>query len=480
MSIKRVAASGVRWMAMAQAVTTLLQLAQTVVLARLLAPEDFGLMAMVLVVVGFAHAYADMGLSNALIFRQDTTRQQLSSLYWLNLAAGLVVFAGVLLAAPFAALAFNEPRLEDLMRLAAFVFLLVPPGQQFQILLQKHLRFRNLALAETAAALLGAVVAVAAALEGYGAWALLVGYLATAGSKTMLLMRLGWREWRPGLRFSARDLRGYLGFGLYQMGERSLNFFSTRWDQMLIGSMLGAQALGYYLLAHLLVMQPIQKLNPVVMRVAFPMFARVQADTEALKAGYLMMLRVLTSVTFPILIGLGAIAPWLVPLVFGEQWHPAVPLVQILAAAGLLRAAGNPVSTLMLARGRADLTFKWNVVVALALLPALAAGAWLGGTVGVAWAVLAVSLVAAVGSYRFLVRSQLGPCLGGFLRSLAPPFVISCIMAANVLLLTAAGGVPSVLSLGLIVAEAGVVYAGLYYLLQREQFLEFRDLVLGP
>lgn len=463
---------------MAEAITVSLQLLQTVILARLLAPEDFGLMAMVLVIVGFAQAYVDMGLSNALIFRQDTTRQQLSSLYWLNLAAGIAIFLLVQLAAPLTAELFNEPRLRDLMALAAVIFLIAPLGQQFQILLQKHLRFRHLALTETSAAFLGAIVAVLAALDGYGVYALLIGYLSTAAVKASLLVRLGWREWRPSVHFRRGDLRGYLSFGLYQMGERTINYFGSRWDQMLIGSVLGAQALGYYLLAHLLVLQPLTRLNPVVMRVAFPMFARIQDKPGALKAGYMMMLRALTSVTFPLLMGLGVAAPWLIPIVFGEQWLPTAALMQILAVVGLLRAVGNPVGTLLLSRGRADLAFKWNALFILVNVPGLALGIWLGGIQGVAWALLCVSVLGFFGNYRFLLRSQLGPCLGEFLQTIAPPFGIAGLTAATVLVLMNIGNVTTVLSLGFAAVAAVLLYLGLYYLLQRDQFLQFKRMAL--
>lgn len=478
MNLRTSAAAGVRWSAAAEAITVSLHLVQTVVLARLLAPEDFGLMAMTLMVVGLAHAYADLGISNALIYRQDTTREQLSSLYWLTVISGLATFFLVLATAPLAAALFGEPRLQDLVMLVAVVFLVAPAGQQFQLLLQKHLRFRELAWVEIAAAITGITVAVISALGGQGVYAIVWGHLAGTGVKAGLFFRLGWSEWRPALRFRRSDLRGYVRFGLYQMGERSINYLSSRLDQALIGGLLGAQALGYYHLAHMIVIQPTARLNPVVTRVAFPVFSRMQTEFDALKDGYLLMIRALASVNFPMLFCIAILAPYFLPLFFGEQWSPAIALVQILSLVALLRSTGNPVGALLLARGRADLGFKWNTVILLINIPVLLLGAHWGGVTGVAWALLLYQVSLFFPNYWFLVRSQIGPCFGDYLQAMVPAFLLSALMAAAMLVVTPLGGDPSVLSLGLLATVGGTIYAISYYLFQREQFRTFRDMVL--
>ena len=435
-------------------------------------------MAMTLAVLGLAQAYADMGISNALVYRQDTTRAELSSLYWLNIFAGLVVFSLAILTAPLISTAFGEPRIRDLLMLGACVFLIVPIGQQFQVLLQKNLRFRVLAVTEIAAAFVGAAAAIVAALLGHGVYALIWGYLALAVIKAFLLASLGWREWGPSLRFRRSDIGGYLSFGLYQMGERTITYLNSRLDQVLIGGLLGAQALGYYHLAHMLVMQPVMRLNPMVTKVAFPVFAKLQTDQDALKGGYLLMLRVLTAVNCPLLFGLAVVAGWFVPIVFGPQWLPAVALVQVLSAVGLLRSAGNPIGALLLARGRADLGFQWNAVAMCVTVPSLVLGASLGGVMGVALALLAVQILRSVGVYHFLVRRQLGPCLGSYLDCMAPAFFLSGLMAVLVLGLMSLSREPGPISLGLVVLAGGAIYVALYYLLQREHFLNLKDMIL--
>ena len=142
MSLKRQAAEGAYWTGTSSVVVTVLQFAQLAVLAWLLVPEDFGLMAMMMVVIGFAQAFADMGISNAIIHRQNTTDEHLSSLYWLNILAGIVLFFLLLAMVPAIVAFFAEPRLAELIPVTALIFLIAPFGQVFQALLQKNLRFR--------------------------------------------------------------------------------------------------------------------------------------------------------------------------------------------------------------------------------------------------------------------------------------------------------------------------------------------------
>ncbi|MCH8091366.1 MAG: MOP flippase family protein [Proteobacteria bacterium] len=479
MSLKRQAAEGAYWTGTSSVVVTVLQFAQLAVLARLLVPEDFGLMAMMMVVIGFAQAFADMGISNAIIHRQDTTDEHLSSLYWLNILAGIVLFFLLVATAPAIVAFYAEPRLAGFILVTAPIFLIAPFGQVYQALLQKKLRFRELAVSETSAAAVSAAVAITAAMAGLGIYALIFGQLANTACRTVVLIGYGWPDWRPGRRFRRRDLDNYLSFGLFQMGERSITFLSQRVDQLLIGALLGAQALGYYYLAFNLVILPVTRINPVLTRVAFPMFARLQDSTERLRHGFMTMRRILATVNFPLLFGLAVVAPVFVPTVLGEQWAPSIVLVQILAGVALLRSTGNPVGSLLLAKGRADLGFYWNVWIVLTQIPAVYIGATIAGTWGVAVAVLLMQITYFWGGYYFLVRRMLGPCLRLFLSTLGP-----ALLTAGVMALAVAGlaQVATFEAYPLLIAQVGIgalLYAVLNWLLYRDQTLSIMRLVLG-
>lgn len=458
-------------------VITALQFITLAVLARLLSPADFGLMGMVMVVIGFAQAFADMGISNAIIHRQDATREQLSSLYWLNIFSGVVVFFLVCVSTPLIVEFYHEQRLSNLLYLTALVFLITPFGQQFQILLQKELKFNGLAKIEITHSLVHSVTAIGAALLGYGVYSLIYGQLAATSVRVALLCGIGWRYWRPSIHFSKQDLKGYVSFGLYQMGERSINYLNSNLDYLLIGAMLGAKELGYYTLAYNLVIRPSSMINPVITKVAFPVFSRIQHETEKLRRGYLKVLQLLSIVNFPMMTGLAVVASVAVPVIFGDQWLPSVILIKILAIFGLIRSTVNPIGALLLAKGRADLGFKWNLSITVIIVPVIYIGAKFGGAVGVATALTILTTVSFTLHYPILICTMIGPCLRDFAKSMWPALWMSMVMAMAVVLVSKIlGAAPNSIIFAVQVMLGAIFYVWLVLQWQRPIVNEIRPL----
>jgi O-antigen/teichoic acid export membrane protein len=389
-------------------------------------------MAMLMVIVGFAQAYSDIGLSNAIIYRQDVTSNQLSTLYWVNVMAGIIIFLILVLAIPLTVAFYHEPRLESPMRSLNIVFLISPIGQQYQILLQKELRFKTLAFCEISSKTVGFAVAILSAWAGMGIYALVWCTLAAATTLSLMFFVSGWSLHRTRLHFDLKDTKGFIQFGLYQIGERSVNYVNSNLDKLIIGRMLGAGALGYYNLACNLVFQPILLFNSVIARVAFPVFARLQSQHEALKNGYFKILQIISSVNFAPLFGLAAVAPVLVLVLFGKQWIPAIPLIQLLALFAIFITIGNTIGSLLLAKGRVDLGFKWNLLILFTQPFGIVLGIYLGGLRGVASALLIMQVSYFLLGYRFLVSSLLGPCWKGYVASMSPAFCISFTMSLAV------------------------------------------------
>ena len=435
--LRRQALAGTRWTALATAVGTALQLLQVAIVARILTPADFGLMALVLVILGFVQSYADLGLSQALIARGPVEPARFAAFFWLNVLLGLGLFAALLVSAATLAALLGAPELAPLLPWAGVSLLILPWGQGFQSLLQKELRFKPIAVAEMSGSVAGAAVAITSAWKGAGVYALIWGQLANALVRTLPIAVQGWRSHRPALRLSLVELRGDLRFGAFQMGERTLGLINARLDQLLIGAVLGAEALGYYNLAWQMTLQPLARINPVVMRVAFPLFARIQNDRPRVQRGYFQAQRLLGAINFPLFLGLAVLAPVLVPAVFGTQWTPAVALVQLLAGVAMFRAVGNPVGALLLSQGRADLGFAANLVISLLQVPAVVVGARVGGAAGVAVALLALQAGVFGLAYLVLIRPVLGSCLGAYLGSIARPLLAASIMTVAMALLPA-------------------------------------------
>jgi O-antigen/teichoic acid export membrane protein len=258
---------------------------------------------------------------------------------------------------------FHEPRLGRIIPVAAISIVISSISLQFHWMLEKELRFNSLAKQEILSTVFGVFVAIASALWGwgYGRW---FGQLAAVGIKTILLLQIGWTNWRPRIHFKTNDLEGYLSFGLYQMagkyklfqleGRSAACWLFTRNKGIRILQFCFYSCTGAGI-----------RINPIMTRVAFPVFSKIQQDVKLLKHSYIKMLNLLSSVNAPLLIGMIAVAPIIIPVIFGSQWIPAILLVQILAFFSLIRSTGNPVGSLLLAKGRADLGFRWNLALFL-------------------------------------------------------------------------------------------------------------------
>ena len=447
--------------------------------ARLLTPADFGLMGIIMVVIGFAQTFSDMGISNAIIHRQDTTNKQLSSLYWLNIFAAVIVFCLVFASTPLIVKFYSESRLTNLIYLTSINFLITPFGQQFQILLQKELQFDCLSKIEISQAFINSTVAIGLAIMGLGVHSIIWGQLSAAFAMVLMLWLVGRRKWKPTFHFDKKDLKGYVGFGLYQMGERSINYFNSNIDYILIGSMIGPTGLGYYSLAYNLIIRPSSKINPVITKVAFPVFSRLQNNLDKLKKGYLKTLQVLAILNFPMMFGLAVVAPLAVPEIFGEIWTPSIALIQILTIVGLLRSTGNPVGSLLLAKGRADLGFRWNLGLAVTQIPGLYLGAKYGGAVGVAISFSALQGLYAILNYLILIRTLIGPCLREYVQSMWPAFWMSSVMAVSVMMISEIIFYFSdFYKLIVLVVFGALFYYLLFLITQRETLAEIKRLFL--
>jgi lipopolysaccharide exporter len=478
MTLKSKAVSGVKWTSLASAVVGVNDVARMVVLARLLSPDDFGLMAMALIVLGFAQMYADLGISAAIVHHQDITGDELSSLYWLNIFMGLAIVAIALASAPFVSFFFHDGRVVPLLRVAALVFLITPITAQFEILLEKELAFRFLAERDISGALANTAVAVTCAFAGFGVWSLVFGQLANSATRAVLIGRIGFARFRPSLRFRFADCRKFIGFGMFQIGERSINYLSQRMDQLLIGSLLGPRALGYYSFAFNLTAQPITRLNPIMTKVAFPVFAKLQKDDLKLRSGYLKLVGFIAAVNAPLLIGFAALAPWAVPVIFGPKWLPCVILIQILSLVVVFKSTASPIGSLQLAKGRADLGFWWNLLVIAFNVPAVYLGAKLAQGTGVATALLIVQVLFAIPVYLLLVRPLIGRCGHDYASVIVKPLAGALTMAMVVLSVPyALPRINSYLQLGLQLTVGAGVYYGILHAFYRKPLDDFQGVL---
>ena len=478
MDLKRTTFGGVKWTSTSTVITVVVQLGQLMVLARLLSAREFGLVAMVNIVLGLAQNISDMGVSAAVIHRQDVTKDQLSTLYWINILFGAFLYLLLLLFSPLVAAYFSEPQLKTIFPVAALILLINPIGTLFQVLRQKELHFRFIAAQDITVALVTAIVTVLLAFLHFGVWALLIGALASSVTSVLFLVIPGLKTWKPALRFSIPGVKGFLRFGSFQVGERIANYITYQLDQIIVGSLLGTAALGYYNFAFNLVMKPASRLNPIVMRVAFPVFAKVQAETERLRRGYILTIKILSSVNAPIFAAIAVLAPIAMPIFFSNEWDQTIPIVQILCVYAIVRATGNPIGSLQLAKGRADIGFMWTVGVLILLGPFIFVGAKLAGLIGIACSLLALETVQLFLLYTIVVRRLLGKCAGSYFWAIFKPMILSGIMAGAMM---AAGLLHFVFSakvlMGAEIVTGIAVYALLVFQFEGGLIAEFKGML---
>lgn len=477
MSLKAKTLSGVKWTTVSTIIVTAIQLLQLSVLARFLAPTDFGLMALVMLVIGFSQAFLDMGISNAIIHKQTITNEQLSTLYWLNVLAGFVLFILICAASPLISFFYKEPELTKLIILVGLTFLIQPFGQQFMVLWQKEMRFAEMSKIDVVTKLFSLVVSVVFAYLGYGVYALVYGALAAVILQTILFVSMGVKEHRPQLLLHWGEVREFVNFGAFQMGERTVNYFNSQIDVILIGRLLGTETLGVYNIAKQLVMRPAQIFNPIITKVTFPAMAKVQNDWSTLKRVYLKTVNYLSSVNFPIYALMIALAPEIVFFLFGSKWMAAIPLVQILSIYGAVRSTGNPIGSLLLAKGRANLGFYWNLGL-LFYVPVGIALASQWGLLAVSWMLVALSVSVLIPGWYFLVRPLCGATLGEYSLQMAIPFVLSLVAGFSAYL-SISFCESGLLRFGVGMLVGGAIYIGLSWRFNRVWVDSMMELVAG-
>lgn len=476
--LKTQAISGVKWNTAAMVVLTGLQFVTMAVLARLLTPSDFGLMGIVMIVIGFAQAFVDMGLSNAIIQRQQVEETHLSSFFWINIFLGSGLFICILAITPLVVLYFKQPSISTYLVLMALSFLIAPVGQIFRTLLRKELKFKTLSQIEIAESLVYSLSAIGLAVMKLGVLSLIFGQLISHLFAVIVLFWSFRTTWRPRFYFDFNAIRSYLRFGLFQTGERAVNYLSANVDYIIIGRFLGAEALGFYTLAYQIIIFPLTKINPIITKVAFPVFSKIQHDHAHLRQGYCNVLHFITLLSFPMLAGMGAVAPEFINSVYGPQWEPAILPLQLLCLVGIFKSLGNPVGSILLAKGRADIGFYWNVFVVIMVSIAVLVGShW--GIIGVAAALFTLQFPL-FGIIQPIVNRLIELTFSQYLQAIRFPLICSLIMFAGVVVIKTLLHAITALPLLLVSVTIGVaLYTISYYLHDPTIFVELHSLLRG-
>ena len=445
------------------------------VLARLLDPQAFGLVAWAGVFVGFLQIFVNAGLAQALVQREEVEPEHLDTAFWANLAISVGFLALVVAAAGPVASMLGEPELAPVQRWLALSLVFSALSAVPIAILRRRLEFKLLAVRVLIGNLAGGVIGIAFAFAGQGLWSLVAQQLTAGAVATAVLWST--TEWRPRLRVSRRHLDDLLGFGASIAGGGLMRFVSHHFDQFLIGAVLGTEALGIYVIGMRSIRFVIEFTSKTLSSVALPVLSKFQSDLPRMRRAIFTTSRANALISVPAFVGLAAIASDFVPAVFGAKWLASVPVMQVLSAYAVLlsiRVLAGPVVNAM---GKPSWTLAFSGIEAVLGVGLIAvATPW-----GIEAVAVAVSLLAAiilpfplVGTRR-LVHIDVIRILSPYLV----PSLASAAMAAVVLAVQAwLAGANVWLRMTVEVAAGGVSYLVLVRVVSPRHFAEVLDLVL--
>jgi PST family polysaccharide transporter len=368
----RAAARGGLVLVAARGINVFVQVATTVLLARLLSPHDFGLVAVVIALVAFAPTLIDLGTTDASTQRERITRSDISALFWLNMAIGGVLTALFAGASGFFASLFSEPALTSIALASSLTFIMTAASVQHYALMRRAMDFRRIAIIDLVANVISSVVAVAMALTSWGYWALVAKPLVT-----LALAAVGaWIScpWLPGRPRLTSDVTALVRFGLGVTGFTVTDNVARSADRLAIGYFYGAGSLGYYQNAFLLYSNVLNILTEPLHNVAVSGLSKLRNDLDELRRSWAAALSAVSFVSGVAFAGLAVTGQDFVVLLLGENWAPAGPLLCLFAARGIAHTSERTLGWLHVVAGRSDRWTRWGVFSAVCQLAALAAG----------------------------------------------------------------------------------------------------------
>lgn len=441
------------------------------ILARLLMPSDFGLIAMVLVFSNFVAIFAGFGLTSAIVQKQEISDETLSSTFWINVGLGALLSVALACSAPLIAAFYSQPRLTPLIVFMSTTFFIGSFCNVSYSLLMKRMNFKALAIIGICVIAISGPIAIFLAFSGYGVWSL--AWYTVLSSVFFAVFTLIYARWVPHFLLGLQHVKGLLGYGANLTGSSFVTYFAQNMDNLLVGRFLGSAPLGFYNLAYNLLVLPTTAVTDVVGSVMFPALSIIQHDIRLVRDAYVRANRYIAAISFPSMIWVLVAAPQLIRVVYGPKWASVILLIQIFALAGLELSIGENVWWIFTSQGRTDMMFKLSIFTTVVVLISFVVGIR-GGVEGVVIAyTVAIYLTAypvfAI-AFRLIdlkVKSALAPLWSVTLAALALGIVAFLLQISLEKL-----GVTQDLTILAIVTGASILsYLVVLFLLDKELFI---------
>lgn len=396
MSIREKAVKGVVWSAIQNWGSQAGSLVIFMLLARLLPPEAFGLVAFANVFLAFMQIFLNQGFAQVVIQRQELEPEHIDTAFWTNIAIGICLTVICFSTAGIVANLWQKPELTSILQGFSLLFLISSLSNIQQAILERNLHFKAIAIRSLAGTFIGGIVGVILALYNFSIWSLIGQQLVQELIGTIVLWNRS--DWRPGFKFSLKHFQELFSFGVNILGFNFLTFINTRADDFLIGYFLGATALGYYVIAYRILGVMTQLLISTTNQVALPVFSQLQTQAEEFRKVFFTATQLSTLIAFPAFLGVATLAPELIVLLFGKQWVPSIPVMQVLSFAGLFKCINFFKNSVFIALGKPSWSLYFGLLNALLNL--------IGFVVAVPWGIVAVALAYVIRGYLVFPISQ--------------------------------------------------------------------------
>ena len=395
------AAKGAVALAVSRPITILANLGGTLILARLLAPSEYGLVAMVVVFLRFADVFKDMGLGTVTVQREQLEHGQLSTLFWINCFIALLIGAVFAACAPLMVAFYDEPRVRNLTYCAAFAFFLGGCSVQHLAILKRQMRLGSIVAVQLTALVVALACAIGLAWQGAGPYALIARVMA----ESVVLLVGYWilSGFKPDRPSKLGRLRSELKFGLNLTLSNLMNYLSRQGDNLIVGKLFGASALGLYQKSYELMLMPLNHVSRPLGSIAVPSLSRLAGDPERYRSAYFRMTDKILLLSTPVAALLCGAPDAVISTLLGDQWLGAVPMLQGLSLVVFIQPLSSTTGWLLTTQDRTQEMLRLSVATALINVTSFAVGAF-WGPIGVAWAYGLGQLVRVPGGFWYLCR----------------------------------------------------------------------------
>jgi O-antigen/teichoic acid export membrane protein len=456
-SLKARVARSVFWLAWSRGVLQILAFATTLLVARILVPADYGVMALASVFTGMASMLAEMGLGRAIVQFRDLDRRELDTCFWITMTLAIIAYAVLSLGAPTIARWFAVPRVAEVLPVLALVLPLTACSVVSDSLLRKRLALHRISQAEIIGGVVALPVMLGCARYGLGVWALVAGSLVQPAARS--IATFAFAPWRPGFRIGGERAKEVLDFSITTLGVEILWSLREQADVLVLSRVTGQITVGFYSMAKDLALLPTNKISTAVNQLSSPMMAELQTDIDRMREMFYRAVRVTAAIAIPISVGMALVADDIVAVLLGAKWLPSVPILRLLSFYAAVRSVDVLLAPVLLARRQQRFLFRYYLLLLVVVPAATALGAMWGGAAG------AVSCFTPVycGLVAILTKETLAEFRGSFSElwlQTWPMLAATAVMAVFVLLLRqfALGSEPRIVGLVLLSISGAASY----------------------